>query len=153
MSYPSDWNLTVNDLIEQMKAGKRAALSQPELDWAREYERLLIPEDFRFPNDGDVYESLIDQPVEFLVAWHGPFTTGGNGTLMKGERVRISSSAEDEKPIGVNALAVEHKRLEERMVPKEDRDDPKYGGFYFVFKTVELNKNFRLVETKPGRAD
>jgi hypothetical protein len=39
------------------------------------------------------------------------------------------------------------------MVTREDRNDPKYGGFYFFFKTVELNENFKLVETGYTGAD
>lgn len=33
------------------------------------------------------------------------------------------------------------------MVPESDRDNPKYAGFYFFFKTVNLNEKFKLVET------
>src|SRR6266480_3217633 len=84
---PPDWNLTIDDLIAEMKAGKRGSVGQPELDWAREYERSLIPEGIRFPQKGDVYESLKDQTVSYLIAWHGPFTTGGEAPLLKGERV------------------------------------------------------------------
>jgi len=148
---PPDWNLTIDDLIEEMKAGKRGSIGQPELEWAREYERSLIPEDIRFPLKGDVYESVKDQTVSYLIGWRGPFTTGGEATLLKSERVWINSDATDEKPIGTYALPIEREKLEERMVPKEDRENPKYGGFYFFFKTVELSENFKLVET--GYAD
>ena len=142
---PPDWNLTIADLIEEMKAGKHRSIK--ELKWAREYEQSLIPEGIRVPRKGDVYESVKDQTVSYLIGWRGPFTTGGEATLLKGERVWINSDATDENPIGTYALPVERERLEERMVPREDRDDPKYGGFYFFLKTVELNENFKLVET------
>ena len=148
---PPDWNLTIDDLIEEMKAGKRRSIN--EFKWAREYEQSLIPDGVRFPRKGDVYESLKDQTVSYLIGWHGPFTTGGAATLLKGERVWINSDATDEKPIGTHALPIEREKLEERMVPREDRDDPKYGGFYLFFKTVELNENFKLVKTGYTGAD
>ena len=148
---PPDWNLTIDDLIEEMKAGKRRSIE--ELKWAREYEQSLIPDGVRFPRNGEVYESLKDQTVSYLIGWHGPFTTSGEATLLKGERVWINSDATDEEPIGTYALPVEREQLEERMVPREDRGDPKYGGFYFFFKTVQLNENFKLVETGYTGAD
>jgi hypothetical protein len=144
---PPDWNLTIDDLVAEMKAGKRGTIGQPELDWAREYERSLIPGGIRFPRKGDVYESAKDQTVTYLTAWSAPFTGSGEAILLKGERVWISSDVTDEKPIGTYALPVERERLEARMVTREDRDNPKYGGFYFFLKTVELNENFNLVET------
>lgn len=150
---PPDWNLTLDDLIEEMKAGKRKSIEQPELDWAREYERSLIPEDIRFPRKGDVYESVKDQIVTYLTAWCAPFTGSGEAILLKGERVWINSDATDEKPIGAYALPVEREKLEERMVTREDRENPKYGGFYFFFKTVVLNENFKLVQTGYTGAD
>lgn len=148
---PPDWNLTIDDLIEEMKAGKRRSIE--EFKWAREYEQSLIPEGIRFPRKGDVYESVKDQTVSYLIGWRGPFTTGGEATLLKGERVWINSDATDEKPIGTRALPIEREKLEERMVPREDRDDPKYGGFCLFFKTVELSENFKLVETGYKDAD
>jgi len=143
---PSDWNLTISELIEEIKTGKRPTNPQ-ELWWAREYELSLIPDGMRRPRSGDVYESLIDQNVTFLTAWHAPVTLSGEGTLQKGERIWIKDDPMDEKPIGVSALPVEREEMEKRMVPESDRDDPKYAGFYFFFKTVELNQKFKLVET------
>lgn len=145
---PADWNLTFSDLMEEMKAGKRKSVGSPESEWAREYERSLIPPGVRFPQKGDVYESLDNRTVSYMTAWAAPFTGGGEAVLLKGERVWIHTSSRDEKPIGVYAQAVEYRQLEERMVPKEEREKRKYGGFYFYFKTVELSEYFKLVETE-----
>lgn len=84
---PEDWNLTIADLLEEVKAGKRKTAGSPEIDWAIEYERRQLPEGTRFPEKGDVYESLIDQTVDYLTAWAAPFTGGGKGTLLEGEQV------------------------------------------------------------------
>jgi hypothetical protein len=40
---PEDWHFTFADLMAEMKAGKRKSVGQPELDWARDYERSMIP--------------------------------------------------------------------------------------------------------------
>ena len=144
---PPDRNLTVDDLIAEMNAGKRRSVGQPEIEWAREYEKSLIPEGTGFPKKGDVYESSSDQTVHYMTAWSAPFTGGGEGTLFKDERIWIETKPNDEKPIGTYALWIEYNKLEKRMVPSEDREEPGYDGFYFYFNTLDVNKNFSLVQT------
>lgn len=145
-SRPPDWNLTISELIEEIKTGKRS-MSQSEMYWAREYELSLIPDDIRRPRRGDVYESLMDQTVNYVTGWRAPMTAGGEGVLQKGERVWIRSDPIDEKPIGVDAFPVEYENVETRMVPESDRNDQKYAGFYLFLKTLDLNDKFKLVET------
>ena len=142
---PADWNFTFADLMAEMKAGKRDSVGQPELDWARDYERSLIPAEMQFPQKGDLYEVLQDMEVEFMTAWAAPFTGSGKGMLMQGERVIVHIEPAAAKPIGAYAKAVEYKAVEERMVPASERTSRKYGGFYFYFSTVELNTKFALV--------
>ncbi|MGD0339981.1 MAG: hypothetical protein ABSB78_14465 [Bacteroidota bacterium] len=144
---PPDWNLKISDLVEEVKAGKRKFIGTTEIIWAREYERSLIPDGVRYPQKGDVYESLKDQTVHYLTAWAAPYTGGGDTTLLKGEQFWIKSEPLEKNPIGTYALPIEYKKLEERMVPGSDRDNSKYRGFYFAFTTVELNNNFKLVQT------
>jgi hypothetical protein len=117
------------------------------MDWARDYERSLIPPEMRFPQKGDVYEALEDTPVEFMTAWAGPFSGGGKGVLHKGERIVVNFEPEEPRPVGAHAVALEYKTVEARLVPTSDRSASKYGGFYFYFSTVELNRKFRLVRT------
>jgi len=143
---PVDWNRTIDDLFSEMKAGKRKHVGQPEIEWAREYEKRIIPEGTRFPKKGDVYESKTDKTVHYMTAWSAPFTGGGEATLLKGERIWIDNDPNEERPIGTYALPIEYDELEKRMVPLADRQAPKYGGFYFHFKTVDLNTNFTLVQ-------
>lgn len=154
---PPDWNLTISDLMAEMKAGKRTSIGSPEGDWAREYERSLIPGGARFPRKGDVYESLQDQKVSYLTAWAAPFTGGGEAVLLKGDRVWIHSAPRDEKPVGTYALPVEYDMLHERMVPPGERKNSGYRGFYLYFSTVDLNEKFVLIESvgagKSGQPD
>lgn len=150
---PPGWNRTIADLMAEMKAGRRASVGQPEIGWARDYERSLIPVGMRFPQKGDVYEALEDMEVDFLTAWSAPFTGGGKGALHKGDRVFVDSEPSDPKPIGSYVVAIDYEALEERIVPASDRDAERYNGFYFHFKTVDLNRRFKLVQIgyeKPG---
>lgn len=144
---PAEWNLTINDLMAEMKAGKRPSVGWPEMEWAREYERSLLPEGTRFPRQGDLYEALCDQVVSYLTAWAAPYTGGGEALLLQGERVWIEIAPGDEQAIGSYALPVEYDKLEARMVPEGERKSAKYGGFYFYFSTRDLNEKFRLVKT------
>jgi hypothetical protein len=142
---PPGWNKTIADLSAEMKKGIRKSFGSPEVEWARDYERSLLPKDIRFPKQGDIYEAIEDVPVHYMTAWRAPFTGGGDGQLKKGERVVIKDKPIDSRPIGVYAEAANYASLEERIVPSAERNDPKYAGFYFSFKTLELNRKFRLV--------
>ena len=144
---PPDWKMTFDDLMAEAKAGKRPSIGQPELDWARDYERSLIPDGFRFPQKGDLYEALADHAVSYVTDWAAPYSGGGDTTLRKGERVWVHAAPLDEKPIGANLLPVDYKTFEQRIVPEAERSCPKYGGFHFYLSTVELNRDFRLVQT------
>lgn len=144
---PSDWKLTLDDLFAEMKAGKRKSVGNPEAEWARQYEQSLIPEGTRFPCRGDLYESKCDQHIEYMTAWAAPFTGGGSAVLLKGERIWLENDPRDDKPLGTYALPVEYDKLEMRMVPQNERDNPKYGGFYFYLKTIDLKENFALIQT------
>ena len=146
--FPEEWKLTISDLMLELKEGKRKQVGYPELDWARAYERSLIPDYYRFPARGDLYESQLDQEVEFLTAWSAPFTGSGKSTLFKGERIWIDDDPVDEKAIGAYALPVEYLKLESRMVNDSDRNADKYGGFYFHIDTKTLNEKFRLIQTR-----
>lgn len=144
---PDDWNLTLKDLFREMDEGKRKSLGQPEMEWAREYEASLIPEDYRFPHKGDLYESKKEQVVDYLTSWAAPFTGGDKTTIYPGERFWIDSEPIFDKPISSYAMAVDYDALERRIVPSSDRNAPKYGGFYFSFDTVVLNEDFELIQT------
>lgn len=151
---PPDWHLTLEDLFAEMKAGKRKSVGNPEAQWAKDYERSLIPEGTRFPRKGHLYESRCDQTVRYMTAWGAPFTGEGEAVLHKGEHVWIDNDPRDEEPLGSYALPVEYEKLEKRMVPQAERGNPEYGGFYFYFKTVDLNRNFTLIQTKfDGRGE
>jgi len=139
---PKDWNLTISDLMNELNKGKRKQLNEPELTWAREYERSLIPISYRFPRKGDLYQSKQDQKIEFLTAWSAPYTGSGKAILHKGEKIWIDSDPIEKEPIGAYALPVDYEELELRMVPSSERNAGKYNGFYLSIDTKVLNEKF-----------
>lgn len=144
---PEDWNLTIADLMDELKEGKRNSLGSQERIWALEYERSMLPAEIRFPREGDVYESLEDQAVHFFIAYSAPFTGEGEGVLLKGDKIWIHNNVTGDNSMGEYAIPVNYKELEYRMVAPDERDSLRYDGFYFYFKTVDLNEKFKLVET------
>lgn len=50
---PPGWNKTIQDLFDEAKT-TRSTVGPPEVEWARDYERSLIPAGTRFPKKGDV---------------------------------------------------------------------------------------------------
>lgn len=146
-SFPSHWNLTIADLLEEMKAGKRSEIKDPEMSWAREYERSLIPSQYRFPQKGDLYSARFDQEVSFITLWSAPYTGGGTTTLYKDEQIWVDADPIDKKPIGAYLLPVDYISLETRIVAESDKSSFKYEGFCFHIDTKTLNENFHLLET------
>jgi hypothetical protein len=141
---PPGWNKTVDDLFAELGALKRSSVGPPEIDWARDYQRSLIPVGTRFPKKGDVYEAVADIEVHYLISWAAPSTGGGMGTLMKGERIIVENGLLP-RPISVYAKPKEYAAMEERMIPESDRKNKQYAGFYLSLKTVDLSRNFILV--------
>lgn len=112
-------------------------MGAPEVEWARDYERSLIPAGTRFPKKGDVFEATRDVEVRYLTSWSAPSTGGGSGTLKKGERVIINFEPLP-RPIAANATAINYSHVEEGMVPESDRSNKKYAGFYLALKTLAI---------------
>ena len=83
-----------------------------------------------------------------LSALFAPFTGEGEGLLFEGERIWIKEDPTGENALGAHAIPVEYEKLEERMVPKKERENSKFDGFYFYFKTVDLNRDFTLIQTE-----
>jgi hypothetical protein len=144
---PEGWCKTLADLSAELNAGLRKTLESPEVDWARDYERSLLPAATRFPCKGDVYEALEDFEVPYMTSWAAPFTGGGKARLKQGDQIEIPDSSVIPQPILVYARAVKYAELEARMVPESERKAKSYTGFYFAVKTSDLNTKFRLVRS------
>jgi hypothetical protein len=123
-------------------------LTAEEIEYAREYERRLLKAWARFPKHGEIYESLRDVHVRFTTQWRAPFTGGGEGVLPAGVRVRVEVHFTDE-PVAVPGIVLDE-RVEALLVPAEDRNAPKYGGYALSLSTEQLNQDFRLVSSSDG---
>jgi hypothetical protein len=145
--FPSDWYLTISDLFAEFESGKRSEIKDPEMTWAREYERSLIPSDYRYPQKGDVYEANVDQDVSYITSWSAPYTGGGTTKLFAGEQIWVASGPIGAKPIGAYLLAMDYNDLESRILSSNDRNSIKYEGFSFSIDTKSLNENFKLIRT------
>lgn len=142
---PKNWDKTIGDLMQELSEGRRKSIGQPELDWAREYTRSLLPDGLRYPMKADVYEALSTQCIRYVTHWRKPFTGGHKTMIHSGERVWIHEPSH-ERPISVHATPINYNLLEQRIVPAEDRLQPDYDGFSLSIDTMILLNNFRLVE-------
>jgi hypothetical protein len=146
--FPPGWNKTLTDFFAESTKSRRS-IGPPETEWARAFERSLLRPWARFPVDGDVYEALEDTPVKFLTHWRAPTTGGGEGTLPKGTKVRVNIPDWIREPISVNADPTDSQRIEDLLIPTDDRTNAKYDGFSLFISTADLNKRFRLVDAAP----
>jgi hypothetical protein len=140
---PSGWHKTWDDVLAEMQPGE--SVGRPEMAWAQEYERSMLPGGLRFPRLGDVYEPLEDMTVTYMTQWLAPYTGGGDGVLKKTDRLVVEFEPGDDSPLGASLRAVDYPALEERMIPASDRQSPTWAGFRFYIKTIDLNRKYRLV--------
>lgn len=142
---PPGWNKTHEDLMAEMKSGKRASIGRTDMDWATQYEQSLLPSNMRFPKMGEIYEAVHDIDVQFEMYFSAPLTNSGTGRLLTGERVRITLISPHDRPIWAFARPMQYRTTEARFVQKEQRKPP-YSHFSIVLKTMELHAYFRPVK-------
>jgi hypothetical protein len=142
---PPDWNRTIADLMAEMERGERDGITGEEAEWAREFERSLLPPDTVFPADGEVWEAIGD--VEVLVMRHyaAPVTDTNEAVLPLGERVRVIGSHLPE-PIIITAVPVRYDELLATLVPADVREEPRFTNYSLSIKTADFNQNFWRVE-------
>lgn len=145
---PADWSKTLDDL----DAEKRS-LSGEEIEWARDYEREQLRSWARFPKDGEIFETIDDLAITFMISSNGPYSGSGRGVLPKGTHVRVHAYAHDPEPVGVYATPLDKKRLEQQLVPELDRLSGSYRGYSLFFKVAQLNRDFRLVAAQDAAGE
>jgi hypothetical protein len=151
--------------------------------WSLAVQRSFLPRDIRFPKVGQVWAAVRDCPVGFraridfrgeqdeaerlLKAFGGRFLLAdrhlvvfpGIGQLREGERVRILSLDDADKPLQIGFQPVRCQDLEANIVPEEVRNTPGYIDYELSLKTAKtaadfakdecptyFNEAFRLVE-------
>ena len=145
---PEGWNKTFDDLAAEVRQGLRSSLGSPEVEWAQDYERSLLPAGTRFPKQGDVYAANEDVPVTLYLSWRLPFTSDMPYTLPGGCRLRIESDGGD-RPLAVNALPVDYEATEKAALSVWIRFRPGYGGYHLTLHTRDILKSFSLVSSGP----
>ncbi|MEW6126852.1 MAG: hypothetical protein AB1757_07415 [Acidobacteriota bacterium] len=143
---PPGWNKTIEDLFEEIKQGKRLFSTGDELEWARDYERSLLPSGIVFPRGKQIWESLHECDVLVHYIFAAPASDCGTGRLAAGERVRISEGTTDPKPIAVSFLPLRYGELQGGLVPADVLREPLYTNYALSVKTAYFNAHFRLVE-------
>ena len=92
---------------------------------------------------GDRFTVINDIKVNGLTVWGAPYTGGFECTLPKGT-VLVAPDKQVKGAKGFSVVPENYKEMESILVPKKDRENQKYGGYYFVF----LNSDIGLVITK-----
>jgi len=145
---PPGWNRTIDDLMAELGRGERAGISGEEADWARGYERSLLPPDTVFPADGEVWEAVDDAEVRVMRHYAAPVTDTNDAVLPRGERVRVIGSGQD-RPIVVSAEPLRHDELLPALVPDDVRAEPRFTNYSLMVKTAYFIQHFRRV-ADPG---
>ncbi len=140
--------------------------------WARDMEWAWLPRGLVVPRAGQVWATVRDCRVDFraAVSWEEQRTHAvallhdfarlfGTAPLRQGERVRILSLDDPEKPLRVTFQPVRYEELHEAIVPNDVRSMPGYNGYELTVKTARsitdlhkeagqtyFNEAFRLVE-------
>jgi hypothetical protein len=141
---PHTWSKTMEDLLAEMSAGKRSIITDEEGRLAVAFERSQLPDDVRFPKEGETYEAIRDVEVSFLTHYRAPFTGGARTLLPRGERVRVTC-VNGKRPIGVYCTPLRYDELHPLIVSEAERERPEYNGYSLSIKTIQLNREFRLV--------
>jgi hypothetical protein len=145
---PPDWKKTLSDLTAENRS-----LTGQEIEWAREYEVEQLRSWARFPKNGELYEASHDVKVSYQIDWRAPYGTGGEGILPKGTQIRVACHAGIAEPIAVQAIPVDEKGIEALIIPADDRNSTKYGGYCVTIGVDQLNKDFHLVGSSAGQSD
>ena len=146
---PPGWNRTIDDLMAELDRGERDGITGEEAEWAREFERSLLPPDTIFPADGEVWEAIDDARVLVMHHYAAPVTDTNDATLPRGERVRVMGSHQA-RPIVIAFEPVRYDELLETLVPDDVRAEPVFTNYHLSVKTAYFNQHFRCVTAAPA---
>jgi hypothetical protein len=135
--------------MAEIDRGERAGISGEEAEWARNYERSLLPPDTVFPADGEVWEAIDDAEVLVMRHYAAPVTDTNDAVLPRGERVRVIGSSQD-RPIVISAEPLRYGELLARLVPGDVRAEPRFTNYSLMVKTEAFNRHFRRVADAAG---
>ena len=90
---------------------------------------------------GERFIVLEDHETYGLTSWFAPFTGDFDCKLPAG-LVLVCEGRQVEGAPGFACRPEEYKAVEPLLVPKRDREDPKYGGYWFVLMESEIGTWF-----------
>jgi hypothetical protein len=98
-----------------------------------------------FPRQGQIWEASADCDVQIHYLFNAPITFDGTARLAAGERVCVSSEAAGPQPAAVGFLPVRYAELQDRLVPADLRDTPRYKAYLLSAESGYFREHFRLV--------
>ncbi len=99
-----------------------------------------------FPRGGQIWEVTDGCDAEIQYLFTAPITFSGSGRLAAGERVRILGGTTGPPPAFVSFLPVRYDELQDRLVPPDIRDTPRYKQYTLSVKIEYFHDHFKLVE-------
>ena len=137
---------TIEELMQEMKDGKRQTIGGKTLDNARKLGDALLPNNLKFPVGGEIYESTSEVAITYMTSYHAPFTGGDKTTLPAGVKV-IVHKPNSKRPTGVYCTPLDYEKFEDLLIPKDETESPNYAGYHLSVDTVDLNKQFKQIDT------
>lgn len=93
---------------------------------------------------GQRYRAREESEVLYNTSWSAPFTGGGMGTIPAGTILIV-----DHDPVvgatGVSLVPEAYGAIEEILVPRDERTNPKYGDYRVILTFEELDRLCDLV--------
>jgi hypothetical protein len=93
---------------------------------------------------GERFVVLQDHPDHGLTSWFAPVTGSFDCTLPAG-LVLVCVGGQVEGAAGFPCKPEEYDTMERVLVPRRDREDPKYGGYWLVLLEAEIGTWFDRV--------
>jgi hypothetical protein len=119
---PPDWNLTTDELASEIEKGKRGKMNPNEWAWAKEYERNLMRQSYRFPKYGDLYQAKFEQTLSYQIDLSGvPASFQGSLNIIAGEQFWVYAEPNEEEQFGAFLIPVHYKDIEKKIVPEPER--------------------------------
>jgi len=93
---------------------------------------------------GDRFTVTKDIDATGLTVWGAPYTGSFNCTLPSGT-ILVADHNQVPTAEGFGVVPEKYKEMEKQLVPESDRNQRKYGGYYFVFLKSDIGeKIFRI---------
>ena len=93
----------------------------------------------------DKFITIEDISTKALTHWKAPFTDGVDCIIPKGT-ILIAFNDSTSLQSSFGCLPVNKIEIENQIIPKETRDDPKYAGYSIVIKKSDIGKRLQKVD-------